>query len=343
MDYSDKIFIFYNKQTLEIIFIQEPLKTNLTPEKFLDERYLIEKKCIGLPKDNFDVIISDRESYRRVLKDMSSYYLRIDDVKNDIEYVLKKRAVSNPTYNVQDIKRVFTTEQIVEMYHEDYINFNLKNFLKSGYAEAVFFPLSEINIRLHMLTKNWNYFHNDRFLSDSHEDKRLLGQDIYKNGTYWPIIVSPLYGHNPRYLYAYEGTHRLISLKLNQREGLIPPDYKILCIKYNECYDVLVNSQRFMPLSKSYKARSLIEILYGNNVILDEQKYKESVEDCLSNNGKLKDDITLEWTVKSIGDSIFALQTYPHWLRDLIYPITDEIKPSCILNDEKLFMKWLNE
>ena len=48
MDYIDKIFIFYNKQTLEIIFIQEPLKTNLTPERFLDERYLVEKKCIGL-------------------------------------------------------------------------------------------------------------------------------------------------------------------------------------------------------------------------------------------------------------------------------------------------------
>jgi hypothetical protein len=63
----------------------------------------------------------------------------------------------------------------------------------------------------------------------------------------------------------------------------------------------------------------------------------------LANNGKVKNEYTLEWNVNTTGESIFALQTYPHWLRDLIYPITDIVKPSPILNDEKLFMEWLNE
>jgi hypothetical protein len=194
-----------------------------------------------------------------------------------------------------------------------------------------------------MLNKNWKYFYSDQFLSDSHEDKRILGQNIYQNGTYWPIILSPLYGHDSNHSYVYEGTHRIISLKLNQKEGLIPPDYKILCIKYKECYEVLLNSKRFMPVSNSYRARTLIEILYGNNVIIDEEKYNACVQDCLANNGKVKNEYTLEWNVNTTGESIFALQTYPHWLRDLIYPITDIVKPSPILNDEKLFMEWLNE
>jgi hypothetical protein len=343
MSHSDKIFVFYNKKTLEIIFIQEPQGINLSPDTFLHERYSIERKCIGLPKEDFAVIVSDREPYQKYLNDINSYFLRIDASKNEIEYVLKKKDVFNSTYNDQEIKRSFSVSQITEMYHNDYIDFNLKNFLKTGYAEAVFLPLNKINVNLHMLNRNWKYFHNDQFLSDSHEDKRILGQNIYKNGTYWPVIVSPLYGHDTENSYVYEGTHRILSLKLNQKEGLIPQDYKILCIKYKECYEVLINSKRFMPISNFYRARSLIEILYGNNVIVDEEKYKTCVDDCLKNNGEMKNEYTVEWDIKSIGDSIFALQTYPHWLRDLIYPVTDIIKPSPILNNEELFVKWLND
>lgn len=344
MIFYNNVFVLYNKITLEILFVQEPLHLSITPEQFLQERYSVEKKCLGYSIDDFGVIVSDRESYREVLANIDSYYIRVNADASNIEYVLKKQEVSNMTYNDQSVKRYFTPEQVLEMYNEDYINFTLKNIIKGGgYVSARFIPLKDINIYVHSLDKNWSYFHNDQFLTDSDTDKRLLGQDIYENGTYWPVVVAPLVNDTSGNLYCFEGTHRVVSLKLNQLEGRIPEDFKILCLCYSDNYEVMLSARRFISLKTPLRVRSVVEVLYGNNVIISDDAYKEAISTCIQDRGSVKNEYTLEWEARSVGDSIFAAQTYPHWLRDLIYPIRNIVKPSRVLNNETLFQEWLSE
>jgi len=343
MSYSDNIFIFYRKSTNQIIFIQEPLITDLTPEKFFDERMSVEVSCKNASRDEFGVIVSDRYRFNQAIKNTNLYFFRIDTEKNDIEYVLKRQVVSNPTYNNQSVKRVFTDEEVLEMYVEDYINNTLKNLIKSGCVVAKFLPLKDINVYVHALDKNWNYFHSDQFLTDSDIDKTQLGRDIYENGTYWPVVVSPLNGGDPDRLYCFEGTHRIVSLKLNQMMGIVPEDFKVLCLCYEENYEHVMCSQSNLPIEKRFKARSVIEVLYGNQVLTSDDAYNEAVDTCIKDHGSLINEYTIEWNTKTISDAVFAAQTYPHWLRDLIYPIRDVVKPSAILNNEELFWKWINE
>jgi hypothetical protein len=342
MDPKTKIYALYEKETLKILQFFQPNIPPITPEQYLSERLFCDPACKGKPSENFGVIVDDREPYERASKEVDNYIISIDPVKKKLVYNLFKLVIKNKTYNTQSIKRMFSFDEIKKMYYEDYINFNMKNFIKSNNLKVRFNYLKDLKLRSHMFNKNWKYFHYDPFLVDSHTDKTILGKDIYEKGTYYPLVVGPLIEEKPDEKYVFEGNHRAASLKLLQMEGLVPEDYKICCIEYEQNYEMSQHRMRYQTLKHPFKLRGIIELVYGNVVLVDDMKYQLALKTLEEDGGRLVDDYTVEWTGCTFDDILFACQTYPHWLRDLIYPYRDTILPSPIFNNESKFNEWIN-
>jgi|694.fasta_scaffold111703_4 hypothetical protein len=343
MDPTTKVYTLYEKETLRILQFFQPNVPPVTPEQYFEERLRCDPECIGRPADQFDVIVDERSAFESAMKEAENYIISVDPGKKRLVYNLFKLVIKNKTYNTQSIKRMFSFEEIKKMYYEDYINFNMKNFIRSKNLVVKFNYLSDLKLRSHMFNKNWKYFHYDPFLVDSHSDKTVLGRDILQNGTYYPLVVGPLIEDKPNEKYVFEGNHRAASLKLLQMEGLVPEDYKICCIEYKQNYEMTQHRMRYQSLQTPFQIRGIIELVYGNVILVDDLKYQAALKSLQEDGGRMVDDYTIEWTGCTYDDILFACQTYPHWLRDLLYPYKSSILPSPVFNNENAFNEWINE
>lgn len=339
---KDTVFVLYDKINFEIITITDHQIPKISKEQYLIERVNLESKCQGRNIDDFAVIETDRETYYKIVKDIKFYDIVVDPLKQDLVYITKKNETHNCTYNIQDIKRNFSYEEITKMYYEDYINVNLRNCLSNQSIDYEFIKLKDLKLRTQMFNKNWNYFYSDPFLAEASADKILLGKEIIERGMYWPVVVAPMYNNSPNDNYVFEGTHRIISLKLCAMEGFIDDNFEVFCLKYSENYEQLNVLKQFLPLQTPYKVRNLLEILYGNRLIVDEERLAEVLNSVSLAGDKMIDTYTIEYTAQTIHDEFVALQTYPHWLRDLIYTYKDTFKPSSIFQNKTNFEEWLN-
>lgn len=347
MNYQDFVYVFYDKINLNIIVTVEPTVYDQDIQKFLSDRHRIEKVCEGRPIEEFGVVVEEKRRFKKFLRNLTNYNIAIDEQTNTVKYVIKRSTIANITYNNEVYKRDFNEDQVFSMYNDDYINTNLKNCYKSGILKFSFKRLDEINLRSHMFNKNWNYFHSDPFLTNSHYDKTILGKSIIENGTYFPIIVAPLINdeineNESKELYVFEGNHRVMSLKLLQLEGIIDGSFKLLCIEYPRNYEMIKSIELYRLVSPSYDAHGLLELYYGSRVIFDEAEYNYAKETVLSSGGKMIDKFKFMFNVKTMEDVLFSLQSYPHWLRDLLFNFPN-IKPNPVLNNESLFKEWVNE
>ena len=335
-------FVVYDKETLSIISIAGGNHlSDVTPEQFLKEKHktIAPKKTI----EELGVIMCPEKLFNTIAESGGRFVMVIDPRKNQVTCELVKEEQRNTTYNDREVKRDFSLNDVHKMYNDDYINFNLKNFIKSNNLNCGFIPLSDIRIRSHMFNKNWNYFHSDPYLTDSNFDKLKLGRDVVNNGTYWPLIVAPQFNDKPDQMYVFEGNHRVMSLKLLQMEGEIPDDFKVFCIRYNQNYEMLQCEGRYKEFINSFKMRAIIELVYGDEVITNNVVLQKVIQELKNNGDSLVDEYTIETTGYNYDDGFIALQSYAHFLRDLIYNHKDSISPSIYLNDPIAYEEWIND
>jgi len=336
------VYVVYDAKTLAVISISGGTSiTNISPEEFLKNRHKIISPNHSL--EELGIMRCPEELNNKIQFSAGKLNMVINPLKNEVTYNLFKEERRNTTYNDREIKRDFSIDEIKKMYYDDYINFNLKNFIKSNNLKCGFIPLKDIKIRSHMFNINWNYFHSDPYLRDSNFDKLKLGRDIVENGTYWPMVVAPISKDKPNERYVFEGNHRAISLKLLQMEGEVPEDYQVFCIEYEQNYEMLQIEGMYKEFEHPFKYHALIELVYGDDVIVNEEFYNLACNQTKEEGGDLIGDYTIEKTGYVYDDGFICLQSYAHFLRDLIYNNREVIKPSIYLNNPSAFEGWINE
>lgn len=332
--------VIYDKTNLKIISMLSQEFPPIEADVFFQE--FCENYANDYNVDDLAFLILEKQKYDDYLSDIHYKTLLIDPIKKYVSVDYKINPIHNTTYNLQTFKRTYSVDDVRKMYNEHYVNFNLKNFLLSKNFKYSWRYLDEINIRTQSFNKNWNYFHSDPFLRDAHENKLQLGRNILKNGTYWPVVVAPIDASKPDKLYAFEGGHRITSLKLLQLEDEVPENFKIFCLEFPDNYKDIVTEQLYLPLKTPFKIRGSLETFYGCDILVDNEKLNGVIKTIQKTSDKLVDDYTLETTAENIDLMLSGTQVYPHFLRDLIYNMQDQIIPNPIINNEKIFTDWIN-
>lgn len=240
---------------------------------------------------------------------------------------------SNLTYRSQKYRREFSCEDILKMYNDHYINFNLKNLYSSRNVEFSFIPIKYLNIDENINGSPWSIYDGDPFIKEYLDKKINLGLDIIKNGTYWPIVVTEKFNK----LYVQEGNHRVISLKLCSYNGYIDENFEILCIRIPYDWE---NFKIYERIKNPFNIRFELENRYGSEYLNNEYIYNAICQDIINKGGRIIDNYTGQITVYNKIDIAFCIMAYSLFLRDLIYNYQDIIKPSAIINNKDLFANW---
>lgn len=325
----DRIIIFYDTEINKILSIIKENQTQIDIENY--RKVLSEVNNINI--ESVSYIFEDEENYNRIMNNGGKLVFDIKDKKLRIR---SKENIDNSMYIYSNriYKRDYTKEEIISMYEEDYLNTNIKNI--ANYSEDIirFIKLEDLKIRASITGKRWDFFSTNKFLLDCSYDKLPLGQDIMEKGTYYPLIVCKQNND----LYVMEGNHRAISLKLNQKEGLLSKDYKILCVVLDK--DQMSNENSNIKLDREIILRFNLDALYSDETLNDPKLLRIAKEEIINAGGRFINDYTYEKSINNYGGLLTSLYVYPLWVRDLIYPFKDEILPSKIINDERKFEQW---
>jgi hypothetical protein len=333
------MYVFYNKNNLDIYALVKPNSTFFNPDMYKTTFVQHDARCKNLTSDDVEYILVDSTEYDYLSGFNINNHTSINPLTKEFQVSLNPKTAmdnKNLVYNIQDVKRDFTKEQIWQMYNMDYINTNLYNIVKSGVLKVDFVYLKDLQMKTRTNEVRWESFFTDPFLKEMGKDKLTLGRDIMKRGMYYPFTCVEYEG----VLTVFDGQHRITTLKLLQFLGEIPDDYRVLCIfipQSDEAYkDGNLSRQSDFPVI----TRQVFECKYGSDVINDELIKKKAIESVKERGGKFIDDFTYEIETTSISEIFFGIHAYPLWVRDLIYPIQDFVPPNPIITNEDLFNKW---
>lgn len=337
------IYIFYNKNNLNIITTVNPNSTVFDIEDFKKVRVEFDPNYKGMKIEDIGCAYIDSVEHDFLMSQNINSALSIDPLTKEVRIsVLPKVAKDNENllYNHQLIKRDYSIEQIKDIYYGDYINFNLKNIAVSKVLDVKFVLLKDLTLDTNITEVRWDSFFTDPFLKQMGNDKLVLGRDIVKRGTYYPITVSN-YQNTDGKTTVLDGKHRVMSLKLLQFMGEIPDDFKMLCIYIPEDCNNFKEGNVNKIIDFSVKTRHIFETKYGSAVINDVLIKNKAMENETSSGGIFKNDYTIEFETNEVSDLIFGIHSYPLWTRDLIFPYSELIEPSIIINNEEEFLKWI--
>ncbi len=275
----------------------------------------------------FDDITSEqgKNKFLIIENNEAKVHTRIND--HSIDYFYDKR----------EFQREYSQKDIMKLYYDDYINFNLKNIYQNNNdIEMKFIGLDKLYLRPHMMNKRWDVYKSNKFLMDVKDDRLALGRDISKKGTWFPIIVLE---QNGKY-YVLEGSHRIISLKLLSGKGEIPKNKPMFCIIFKEYHFELMLFKRFVPMSNSLILRNNIDILYADSVLKNKELVEKLKCEIRDNGGNFINDYIYERETFDMSDVVLSIYASPLWLCDLLYYHKDDIPPSGTINDIGEFEKW---
>ena len=331
---------YYDKANGEILSLQ---KIEMASDLNIEESIILFKQANNYLDKDIDINFFSFDEYDKLYEPelLNLFYIDLKNKKLKVSYSYKKSFGSiKYLWNNMNPQRQYTEEQVIKMYEEDYININLKNCLnhQDKFFQYKFLALDELDLRDEVMTKNWDTYFQDPYLLDSASDKTILAKSIVENGTYYPIQAT-ISDNRSTYL-VREGNHRVASLKIGQMYGIVPQDYKILCIT--------MDSTLFSPFTRTLKGilnspikgRYNIDPVWGSKNIDNDFYLNQIKEHVKSNNEIFIDDYTVETQAYTIYDAYKFLYIYPLFLRDLLYKYPN-IKPSKIINDEKLFNDWI--
>lgn len=336
---KEKYIAYYNLSTGEIYQFQqlfEGLELNIEEsiELFKEINNIDEE--IGIKYFSYD-------DYDKIFEPDLNNLVYVDIERNNTlraKYSQKKNKSSTYLWSNMDPQRKYSKEQVKKMYLEDYVEFNLKNILthQDKFFKAKFISLDKLILREDVMSRNWDTYFQDPYLAESSKDKTLLAQSIMENGTFYPIQVT--LNHDQETYMVREGNHRIASLKLGQSYDIVPSDYKILCIIIEPSIFSHNTSMLRGVLSEPLVGRYNIDPIWTTKTLVSTEYYDRVYKSIEQNGEKLINEYTVESEAKTLHDAYQFIYIYPLFLRDLLY-MFPEVKPSPILNDEKLFNEWI--
>jgi hypothetical protein len=333
------MYVFYNKNNLEILTIVNPNDTSFNIEEFKQTRIEYDTKYQGLTTDDIGCAIGASDEYDHLNKFGVSNKIVINPETRQFEInVCPKVAMDNKNlvYGIQPIKRMFSHEDIYNMYNRDYINVNLKNICTSGVFKVEYVYLKDLKMKTRVNEVRWESFFTDPFLKEMGKDKLILGRDIMKRGMYYPFTCI----EDEEGLTVFDGQHRITSLKLLQFLGEIPDDFRVLCIFIPKADQGYKDGNLSRTVDYQVTTRSVFESKYGYEVVNDKMVRDKAIKSVLDRGGRMIDDFTLEWETNKVSEIVYGIHVYPLWVRDLIYPIQEIIVPNPVIYNEEEFIKW---
>lgn len=341
--------LYYEKITGKVIYEGMEMHGDVPPQISIEKEIEALQPIYFSDKNINNIGCKELEQDEYKEEFISGDIYRINSKNNKIKFY---RNVSTDYqkfyYNEQPIKETYTEEDIYNFYYNHYINFNLKQLYLANDPRFSFkwYSLDEINVRHTILNRSWYYYFKDGYLSDCATYKTNLAKDILDIGTYWPLKVSR--NKDDGLLYVHEGNHRVLSAKLLQMEGLWDNNYKWLCIEFDGDYQKFkMNNDRIteeMFLPKLIRQRMPFIIRFGVDTSRDDKKVLDIME---ANNMTFIDEHTIELEPELYQEFISVGETYPHWLRDILYNFKQEngrpIIPSPVINNKDIWDEWIKE
>lgn len=317
--------IIYNIENNEILCTIKDVNLNFNLDNYIKQL----SKIRDIPLLNIKYIYDKENKCDNLTKNSILY------IENNEIFIEYNKNFNNKyfIYNNRNVNRKYTKEEILNIYYEDYINFNLHNIIKNNILKVDFIEIDKLNIRFTITQKKWEHFETDLFLKEFSKDKFLLGEDIIKNGTYYPFMVTV---NNGKY-YVMEGNHRIMSLKLLRNSNLID-NKKFLCIIFEDCIE---GAPVLKKLNNSVILRHNIQCEYSDEIINNEKIFSELKNSLIDKGCKFIDEYTYEKETDQMEDVLRVIHSYPLWIRDLIYPYKEENLQSKVINNEEEFKKWI--
>ena len=338
---NNKILVYFNKYTNKVL----QLETVEFMQGFLKKESI---ECFnlanGIEDDSTSITILNQEDYSDLFVNGLTNIISYDSESNKliVNYRMQEGGNSSERFywNNHNPQRQYTEQEALDIYYNDYLNFNLKNVLRSNNNINIeFLPLDKLILDEDIMVKDWEGCFQDPFLDAYDYDKIALGKSILEKGTYFPCMV--FLDYDMEYYHVREGNHRVASLKLCQLMGLVPDNFKICCIILPRDLGVNVFTNTYnYNLLKPLKARYILECFWTPKVIED-QEYLEIVKKNLKEQEhELLNDYLVEYKITTYMGLFEAIHAFPLFLRDLFFHY-ENIKPALIINDENEFKKWL--
>lgn len=222
-------------------------------------------------------------------------------------------------------------EKIIEYYNQ-YIDEILREYILS-YGCAKWLAPSELTL---LESKNripWHEKKSDKYILRASGDKKELGEDILRYGTYWPIFIR-------EDGVVMMGLHRVESLKL------IGSDKEILCVVLNNNH---FDSSRIDKPKFEYRNPISIketEFRIPSNIRIPEDSIKRRDEYILFKTNKWnKSNEYSCFKAQNYRDLMDLLRIVPHWLKDYMYEEetrSERIPTRECINDKEAYKEWIN-
>jgi len=226
-------------------------------------------------------------------------------------------------------------DKVIE-YYNNYIDGILKKYINK-FGEAKWLNIDDIKLipNNYKTRIPWEQKFTDSYILDSSKDKTLLGKDIDKNGTYFPIFIT-------KDNYVMMGYHRIQSLKL------INYDKKILCIVLNDYHfnkDIIdrpkykiIDPIKLDSFEMSIPTNIILPSDYCGSEYLLVRRNKKVFRKAKKDNNEF-----VKLKVQNFRDLMDAIKIEPHWIKDYFYEYKDIdfIKPRECMYKQEVFLEWI--
>ena len=333
-DIINKVIIYYN----EIGIISYTIVDFISGWNS-EESLKLFNKINGITDDSTKIKFIEKDEYTNMLNPGSTNTLKYNPEKDEVYMEYGKMNLRSRSYLWNDMSpRIeYMEEQVVDIYNNYYLE-NIKRVINhpEGF-EAKFLSLDDLTLSYQSVVQSWGTRFEDPYLKDFDKDKLELAESILNNGTFWPILVVEDF--DMQHYAVREGTHRIASLKLAKEFGIVPEDYKILCIVLPRNISQGTATFNDDTLSTPITGYSSIECVWGTTYLENEQIKQGIFREIVENGGEIINDYTMAQTLNTKTGMYRMLYVYPLFLRDLMYNYKN-IKPSKIINDEASFNEW---
>lgn len=333
---------YYDKNNGEILSLQ---RIEMATDLNIEESILLFKEFNNYSDKDIGMKFFSFDDYNKLYEPDFYNFFYVDTINDKIKCQYSSKPSSSEAFlwYEMDPQRQYTKEQVLDMYLNDYLNCNLKNCLKhpDKFFSYKFLSLNELTLRDDVMSRNWDTYFKDPYLSSAAGNKLKLAESIMDIGTYYPIQVVK--NDDCSTYEVREGNHRIASLKLGQIYGIVPKGYKICCIISEPLLYSKIEANIKGVLSEPLTYRYNIDALWGVKGLNDIEFQNRIYKNILEKNEILINDYTAEAKGVTIQNARNAIYIYPLFLRDLFHFYRDELKPAKFLNNEQLFEEWIKE
>lgn len=224
-------------------------------------------------------------------------------------------------------------EKVIEYYNQ-YIDEVLKVYIQK-YSEVRWLTPSKLTLRSSKGRIPWGEKVTDSYIYESRNDKTLLGRDILKNGTYYPVFIT----HDNAVMM---GVHRVESLQQ------LRSDRELMCVVINDKHFDKTRTDK-----PKYEFRNPVELEdteYMRVPTCAEIPKDARIDEYIifkANKKKFRSgDEYATFETNNYRDMMDILKIVPHWIKDYFYEQQQNgirIQARECINDKGAFEKWISK